>query len=443
MDSTRQRRSYDGVNAEDAQMQIPASKPVYSRKTTPACGNVLLHSSHHGTEGCPVMQRLRIDLIAAARPNFMKVAPLYHALHEQPWCRLRLVHTGQHYDQNMSEAFFRDLKLPPPDLHLGVGSGSHAKQTADVMLAYEEACAADRPDLVVVVGDVNSTMACTLVGAKLHIPIAHLEAGLRSGDRRMPEEINRLVTDTLADILWTPSPDADEHLAAEGVPPEKITRVGNIMIDSYELMRDRIQASGERRRLGLEGREYGVVTLHRPSNVDTPASLSVLVAQLTGIAAKVPLVFPVHPRTRKNLETFGLWKQLAEAPGLRVVEPLGYVDFMNLVCGARLAITDSGGVQEETTYLDIPCLTLRTTTERPITVTEGSNRLVTAAELERTVDAILAGRWTHGRKPALWDGHTAERVAADIHKRLLGRAPEAIEEAAEANGSRQAVVGHA
>ncbi|HET7162125.1 MAG TPA: UDP-N-acetylglucosamine 2-epimerase (non-hydrolyzing) [Rhodanobacteraceae bacterium] len=389
------------------------------------------------------MQRLKIDLIAAARPNFMKVAPLFHVLSKQAWCSVRLVHTGQHYDANMSEAFFRDLKLPSPDLHLGVGSGSHAAQTAGVMVAYERACEESRPDLIVVVGDVNSTVACALVGSKLWIPVAHLEAGLRSRDRKMPEEINRLVTDTLADILWTPSPDGDENLAAEGVAPDKITRVGNIMIDSYELMRDRIQASGERRRLGLEGREYGVVTLHRPSNVDTPASLSVLVAQLTGIAAKVPLVFPVHPRTRKNLETFGLWKQLAEAPGLRVVEPLGYVDFMNLVCGARLAITDSGGVQEETTYLDIPCLTLRTTTERPITVTEGSNRLVTAAELERTVDAILAGRWTHGRKPALWDGHTAERVAADIHKRLLGRAPEAIEEAAEANGSRQAVVGHA
>lgn len=366
------------------------------------------------------MQRLRIDLIAAARPNFMKVAPLFHALSDQPWCRLRLVHTGQHYDKNMSDAFFSDLGLPSPDLHLGVGSGSHAEQTANVMIAYERACEADRPDLLVVVGDVNSTVACALVGTKLHVPVAHLEAGLRSGDRRMPEEINRLVTDAIADILWTPSPDADENLAAEGVPAHKITRVGNIMIDSYELMRDRIEASGERRKLGLDDHGYGVVTLHRPSNVDIAEPLTELVAQLTAIAATLPLVFPVHPRTRKNLESFGLWETLANAPGLQVVDPLGYVDFMNLVCGARLAITDSGGIQEETTYLGIPCLTLRTTTERPITITQGSNRLVTAGELAPAVAEILGGNWAHGRKPELWDGHTAARVAADIRHRLQG-----------------------
>jgi len=290
------------------------------------------------------------------------------------------------------------------------------------MMAYEGACNANRPDLCIVVGDVNSTVACALVAAKLWIPVAHLEAGLRSGDRSMPEEINRLVTDTLADILWTPSPDGDEHLAAEGVPPEKITRVGNIMIDSYELMKDRIHASGERRRLGLGDRGYGVVTLHRPSNVDTYASLAALVAQLGRIAAKVPLVFPVHPRTRKNLESLGLWDELAAATGIRIVDPLGYVDFMNLVCGARLVITDSGGVQEETTYLGIPCLTLRPNTERPVTVTEGSNRLVTTAGLAATVDEILAGHGSHGRKPELWDGHTAQRVAADIRRRLLDTA---------------------
>lgn len=389
------------------------------------------------------MNRLRIDLIAAARPNFMKVAPLFHVLHGQPWCRLRLVHTGQHYDQNMSEAFFSDLKLPPPDLHLGVGSGSHAEQTANVMLAYEGACVADRPDLIVVVGDVNSTLACTLVGTKLHIPVAHLEAGLRSRDRRMPEEINRLVTDAIADILWTPSPDGDENLAAEGVAPEKVTRVGNIMIDSYELMRERIEASGERHKLGLEGREYGVVTLHRPSNVDAPAPLASLVAQLTSIAARLPLVFPVHPRTRKNLQTFGLWTQLTEAPGLHVTGPLGYVDFMNVVCGARLTITDSGGIQEETTYLDIPCLTVRTTTERPITVTEGTNRLVTASELVAAVDEILAGHWTHGRKPELWDGHTAARVAADIRRRLLPAPPDGTGKAVVAGTSSQHALGNA
>ena len=383
------------------------------------------------------MQRLRIDLIAAARPNFMKVAPLFHALHEQPWCRLRLVHTGQHYDKNMSEAFFTDLKLPSPDLHLDVGSGSHAEQTAKVMLAYEGACIAERPDLIVVVGDVNSTVACALVGTKLHIPVAHLEAGLRSRDRRMPEEINRLVTDVIADILWTPSPDGDENLAAEGVAPDKVTRVGNIMIDSYELMRERIEASGERHRLGLDGREYGVVTLHRPSNVDTAAPLKALVDQLTSIAATLPLVFTVHPRTRKNLESFGLWAKLVAAPGLQVIEPLGYIDFMNVVCGARLTITDSGGIQEETTYLDIPCLTVRTTTERPITITEGTNRLVAASELVPAVDEILAGHWPHGRKPELWDGHAAVRVAADIRRRLLSASSDTVGEAVVAHRSGQ------
>lgn len=365
------------------------------------------------------MRELRIDLIAAARPNFMKVAPLFHALGSQDWCRLRLVHTGQHYDVNMSEAFFRDLGLPAPDIHLGIGSGSHAAQTAGVMLAYEKACLADRPDLVVVVGDVNSTLACTLVASKLWITVAHLEAGLRSGDRRMPEELNRLVTDTLADILWTPSPDADENLAAEGVPRARITRVGNIMIDSYVSLHEKIRASGERRRLGLEGRDYAVATLHRPSNVDAREQLMNLAGRLKAIAGKLPLVFPVHPRTRKSLEAFGLWRELHATPGMIVTEPLGYVDFMNLVCGARLVVTDSGGVQEETTYLDIPCLTLRGNTERPITVSRGSNRLVTAGDLEACVDTVLAGQWPRGRRPELWDGHTARRVVEDIRERLL------------------------
>ncbi|MHB8404784.1 MAG: non-hydrolyzing UDP-N-acetylglucosamine 2-epimerase [Gammaproteobacteria bacterium] len=373
-------------------------------------------------------KRLRIDLIAAARPNFMKIAPLFHALREQPWCSLRLVHTGQHYDHNMSDTFFKDLNLPPPDLHLGVGSGSHAEQTARVMLAYAEACTGNRPDLIVVVGDVNSTLACALVGAKVCIPVAHLEAGLRSNDRTMPEEINRLATDTIADILWTPSPDADENLAREGVATAKITRVGNIMLDSYELMRDLIQASGMRRSLGLEGKDYGVVTLHRPSNVDVPVLLGKLVGQLVKIAEKIPIVFPVHPRTRKNLERFDLWQQLTVAPGMQVIEPLGYVDFMNLVCGARLTVTDSGGVQEETTYLGIPCLTLRDTTERPITVTQGTNRLVTADTLLPTINDILAGHWPRGRKPGLWDGGTAARVVADIVKRMKIPQPAVVQD---------------
>ena len=260
------------------------------------------------------MTQITAHLIAAARPNFMKIAPLWHRLRDEPWCRTVLVHTGQHYDANMSDAFFRDLRLPDPDHHLGVGSGSHAEQTGGVMIAYERLCSAARPDWIIVVGDVNSTLACTLVGAKLGIKVAHLEAGLRSRDRTMPEEINRIATDALADVLWTPSPDADANLLAEGVAAERIERVGNIMIDSYELLRDRIQSSKARERFGLPARQYGVVTLHRPVNVDNPAALRRLVAELRAVAAELPLVFPVHPRTRQRLTDFGL---LAASPTRR------------------------------------------------------------------------------------------------------------------------------
>jgi UDP-N-acetylglucosamine 2-epimerase (non-hydrolysing) len=361
-------------------------------------------------------QQITVDLIAAARPNFMKIAPLWHALAREDWCRARIVHTGQHYDPNMSDAFFRDLGMPDPELHLGVGSGSHAEQLGGVMIAYEEALVAARPDWIVVVGDVNSTAACSLVGAKLWIPVVHLEAGLRSGDRRMPEEINRLVTDSIVDVLWTPSPDADENLLAEGVPAEKIDRVGNIMIDSYELMRPRIEAAGTRSAMKLAGISYGVVTLHRPSNVDDSASLSLLVGQLLKVAGRLPLVFPLHPRTRKKLDEFGLMSRL-EGSAVRTCDPLSYVEFMNLVSGSALAITDSGGVQEETTYLGIPCLTLRENTERPITVTQGSNRLVRPEDLERAAGEALGGGWARGTRPPLWDGKTAGRCVAALRRR--------------------------
>jgi UDP-N-acetylglucosamine 2-epimerase (non-hydrolysing) len=358
-----------------------------------------------------------IHVIAAARPNFMKVAPLFHALGRASWCRAILVHTGQHYDSNMSDAFFRDLTLPAPDFHLGVGSGSHAEQTGGVMIAYERICLEARPDWTIVVGDVNSTMACTVAAAKLGIPVAHLEAGLRSRDRTMPEEINRIVTDSLADVLWTPSRDADDNLRAEGVPDGRVTRVGNIMIDAYELLRDRIEAAQTRARFGLPAKAYGVVTLHRPANVDDPRALGRLVAELTAVSAALPLVFPCHPRTRQRLAAAGLLEGLSKSKGLSIVEPMGYIEFMGLVTDARLVITDSGGVQEETTYLDIPCLTVRTTTERPITVLEGTNQLVSVEALGTTVDRVRRGEWQKGRCPELWDGQTAGRVVLDLRRR--------------------------
>ena len=364
------------------------------------------------------MPQAHLHLIAAARPNFMKIAPLWHQLRSERWARPTLVHTGQHYDTNMSDAFFRDLKLPEPDHHLGIGSGSHAEQTGNVMIAYERLCNDSRPDWIIVVGDVNSTLACALVGAKLRIKVAHLEAGLRSRDRSMPEEINRVITDALADLLWTPSPDADANLLAEGIPAERIERVGNIMIDSYELRRAAIEATRSHERMGLARKAYGVVTLHRPANVDNERMLRLLVSELVGVSAELPLVFPIHPRTRQRLASFGLTPMLTAAAEIRLVQPMGYIDFMSLVSNAALIITDSGGIQEETTYLGIPCLTLRDTTERPVTISEGTNRLLSADALQQTVRRVLGGEYSQGRIPALWDGHTAERVASSLRGRL-------------------------
>lgn len=367
-----------------------------------------------------VAASVRIDLIAAARPNFMKIGPLYHALTQEAWCTVRLVHTGQHYDANMSHAFFKDFNLPEPDIHLGVGSGTHAEQTGGVMIAYERECLRERPDWIVVVGDVNSTAACALVGAKLEIPVAHLEAGLRSRDRRMPEEINRIVTDALADLLWTPSPDADDNLLREGVDADKIERVGNIMIDAFEMQRERIEADDTRRSLGLEAGAYAVVTLHRPSNVDEEGTLRLLVQQLIAVAKRLPLVFAVHPRTRGKLQAFGLWKALHDNVAIRLIEPLGYIQFMNLVIGARALITDSGGVQEETSYLGIPCFTLRENTERPVTLTHGSNRLVKPAQLLSAVSETVNGRErSRGDAIELWDGSTAARVVRSLRRKLM------------------------
>ncbi len=361
-----------------------------------------------------------IHLIAAARPNFMKIAPLYHALKKQNWCEVHIIHTGQHYDANMSDSIFADLMLPQPHFHLGIGSGSHAHQTGNVMLKYEQiVLEEERPDFLVVVGDVNPTAACSMVATKLHIPVAHLEAGLRSGDRRMPEEINRLVTDAICDTLWTPSPDADENLRNEGHPESRIVRVGNIMMDSFELIRDKIEAENSPEKYGLETGNYGVVTLHRPSNVDEFDTLKMLVDQLISVSEKIQLIFAVHPRTRNSLQKHGLWDNIQSIDRLKLVEPVSYVPFMGLVKSAKLIITDSGGIQEETTYLNIPCLTLRENTERPITVTEGTNKLVTIEALQDNVDLVLAGKWRSGTKPELWDGKAAERVTQEIRKWLF------------------------
>ncbi|MDG1462268.1 MAG: UDP-N-acetyl glucosamine 2-epimerase, partial [Gammaproteobacteria bacterium] len=289
-----------------------------------------------------------------------------------------------------------------------------AQQTGNVMIKYEEVALTERPDWTVVVGDVNSTAAVAMVCAKLHIPVVHLEAGLRSGDRSMPEEINRLVTDSISDLLWTPSPDGDEHLAAEGIPAWRIERVGNIMLDSYELMSSKIDTDTTMGDLGLSVGEYAVVTMHRPSNVDTEESLRLLVDQLEQVSSLITLVFPVHPRTRGNLEKFGLLERVKKIAAIRLVEPLGYVQFMNLVKSSALTITDSGGLQEETTYLGLPCLTVRLNTERPATIIEGTNKLVKPADLSAEVAKALAGDWPVGRRPELWDGKTAARCLESL-----------------------------
>lgn len=361
---------------------------------------------------------IRILHVAGARPNFMKVAPTMAALGERDGIRQALVHTGQHYDENMSQVFFEQLGLPEPDVNLEVGSASQAVQTAMIMMRFEEYVLERRPDLVMVYGDVNSTVAAALVCAKLLIPVAHVEAGLRSFDRTMPEEINRILTDRIADFLFTPSMDGDANLLREGVEPEKIFFVGNVMIDTLVRLLPEAEArwSALREAFRLHG-PYGLVTLHRPSNVDDPSSLLEVLVALETIGKELPLLFPVHPRTRGHLTNLGA---VEGSPGLRLIDPVGYLDFLALQRHAGFVITDSGGIQEESTFLGVPCLTLRENTERPITLTLGTNVLV-GRDLKRLISEtslIVEGNGKKGEIPPLWDGKAGERIADIIAGRV-------------------------
>lgn len=355
---------------------------------------------------------MRIINIVGARPNFMKIAPLVAEMRRFPIIELLLIHTGQHYDTNMSGRFFEELDIPMPDYSLGIGSGSHTWQTAQIMLALEPLLHELRPDIVVAVGDVNSTMAAALVAAKMHIPLAHVEAGLRSFDRTMPEEINRVVTDSLADFLFTTERSANENLKHEGVPKNKIHFVGNVIIDTLLRYRQHIDAQNITDRFGVTPRNYALLTLHRPSNVDVTETLSGIIDALADIQKKLPVLFPLHPRTRQRIVETGLFERARDLANLKLLEPLGYLEFLGLMAQAKLVMTDSGGVQEETTILGIPCLTLRENTERPVTITQGTNELV-GSQAERIVagvQRIMNGKAGISRHPELWDGHAAERI---------------------------------
>jgi UDP-N-acetylglucosamine 2-epimerase (non-hydrolysing) len=347
--------------------------------------------------------------VVGARPNLMKVAPVLRALKQYTKIKQSLIHTGQHYDTNMSDVFFQQLEIPAPDVNLGVGSGSHARQTADIMTRFEPVILERRPDLVLVYGDVNSTVAAALVCSKLLIQVGHVEAGLRSFDRTMPEEINRLLTDQLADLLFTPSEDGDNNLEREGIPASKVHRVGNVMIDSVVRL---LPMAMDKKVDGLPHR-YVLVTLHRPANVDDDRTLKLLLETLLEVNTQLKVVFPVHPRTRQRIADFGI-----DARQLDLREPLPYIEFLALQRRATAVVTDSGGIQEETTYLKVPCLTLRNNTERPVTVTLGTNILVgqDGARLRSELTKILEGKQKPGTVPPLWDGHTGERIAEILNK---------------------------
>ncbi len=358
---------------------------------------------------------MKIINVCGARPNFMKIAPLMRAYAKRPEIEALLVHTGQHYDAAMSKAFFDDLHIPRPDINLEVGSASHAVQTALIMQRFEPVVLEHQPDAVLVVGDVNSTIACGLVAAKLHVPLVHVEAGLRSFDRTMPEEINRLLTDAISDLLFVTEPSGEQNLENEGVDSSKIHVVGNVMIDTLLSHRALADQSDVLTRLGLAEKQYGALTLHRPANVDDPAVFGGILDALDEIQQDVALVFPVHPRTRNNIQKHGLLPRMEQMPNVRLVDPLGYLDFLKLMSHARLMLTDSGGIQEETTVLGVPCLTLRRNTERPVTVAQGTNQVVGTdpAEILKAYRRIKKGE-VKPRTPALWDGQAAERITETL-----------------------------
>ena len=367
----------------------------------------------------------KIISVVGARPNFMKVAPIHKAFQKLVTSHSSLVthkicHTGQHYDEKMSKVFFENLELPEPDFYLGVGSGSHAEQTAKIIIEFEKILLQEKPDLVIVVGDVNSTIACALTAVKLGIKVAHVEAGLRSFDRGMPEEVNRILTDSISDYLFVTEKSGLENLKREGVSEEKIFFTGNVMIDSIVNYLSKVENSKILENLFLLPFNFLLVTLHRPSNVDSEKNLKKIVELLNSLSGRIKIIFPIHPRTRKNLESFGLLDTLNS--NIILTEPLGYIDFIALVKNSSLVLTDSGGIQEETTYLGIPCVTLRTSTERPVTVEEGTNYLVGEDTLaaEKVCLDILNNNFKKGQIPELWDGHAAERIVEVLVDKVNG-----------------------
>ena len=365
----------------------------------------------------------KILLVAGARPNFMKIAPIQREMMKYPSLAPLLVHTGQHYDEKMSKLFFQDLELPEPDVYLGVGSGTHTEQTARIMLAFEKVLETQKPDLVLVVGDVNSTAACSLVAAKMQIKIAHVEAGLRSFDRRMPEEINRMITDTLSDYLFVTEQSGLENLKKEGIADSKVFFTGNVMIDSLVFFLEKARGSSILSDLEINSDPYTLVTLHRPSNVDVKENLADLISVFETIAENGKIVFPMHPRTKKMMQSYGLDARAAAIKNLIITEPIGYLDFMQLMQHARLVLTDSGGIQEETTYLQIPCLTVRENTERPVTIETGTNQLLGSDPQRITAAAqkIFAGGVKQGAIPELWDGKAAERIVHILKRQIIGK----------------------